>query len=42
MTFIGSPDTVVKQLKGYHDQAGIGIVDLGFQQPGISHQEVMK
>ena len=42
MTFIGSPDTVVKQLKEYHDQAGIGIVDLGFQQPGISHQEVMK
>jgi alkanesulfonate monooxygenase SsuD/methylene tetrahydromethanopterin reductase-like flavin-dependent oxidoreductase (luciferase family) len=42
MTFIGSPDTVVKQLKEYHDQAGIGVVDLGFQQPGVSHEEVMK
>ena len=42
LTFIGSPDTVVKQLKEYHDQAGIGIVDLGFQQPGIGHKEVMK
>ena len=42
LTFIGSPDTVVKQLKEFHDQAGVGVVDLGFQQPGIGHKEVMK
>ncbi len=41
-SFIGGPDTVVKQLKAFHDQCGIGVVDLGFQQPGIDHKEVMK
>ena len=40
-SFIGGPDTVVQQLKEFHDQCGIGVVDFGFQQPGISHQEVM-
>ncbi len=42
MTFIGGPDAVVKQLKELHDVAGVGVVDLGFQQPGVSHEEVMK
>ena len=32
---------MVQQLKEFHDQCGIGVVDFGFQQPGISHQEVM-
>ena len=41
VSFIGGPDTVVQQLKEFHDQCGIGVVDFGFQQPGISHQEVM-
>jgi alkanesulfonate monooxygenase SsuD/methylene tetrahydromethanopterin reductase-like flavin-dependent oxidoreductase (luciferase family) len=42
MTFMGSPDTVVKHLKDLHDIAGVGVVDFGFQQPGVSHKEVMK
>ena len=41
VSFIGGPDTVVQQLKEFHDQCGIGVVDFGFQQPGISHREVM-
>ena len=42
MTFVGSPDTVTKQLKEFHDQCGAGVVDLGFQQTGITHKEVME
>jgi len=42
ITFVGSPDTIVSQLKVFHDRAGTGVVDLGFQESGISHQEVMK
>ena len=30
------------QLKKYHDHASIGVVDLGYQPPGIGHKEVMK
>ena len=40
--FVGGPDTIVKQLKAFHDQCGAGVVDLGFQQSGIGHKEVMK
>ena len=40
--FVGGPDTIVKQLKEFHDQCGTGVVDLGFQQPGVSHKEVVK
>ena len=42
VSFIGGPDTVVKQMKEFHDRCGTGVVDLAFQQPGISHGEVMK
>jgi alkanesulfonate monooxygenase SsuD/methylene tetrahydromethanopterin reductase-like flavin-dependent oxidoreductase (luciferase family) len=42
ISFIGGPDTIVKQLKAFHDQCGMGVVDLVFQQPGITHGEVMK
>jgi alkanesulfonate monooxygenase SsuD/methylene tetrahydromethanopterin reductase-like flavin-dependent oxidoreductase (luciferase family) len=42
MSFIGGPDTIVQQLKAFHEQCGIGVVDLAFQQPGIDHQGVMK
>jgi len=41
ISFAGSPDTVCRQLKEFHDQCGVGVVDFGFQQPGITHQEVM-
>ena len=40
--FVGSPDTVASQLKAFHDQAGVGVVDLAFQQPGITHEQVMR
>jgi alkanesulfonate monooxygenase SsuD/methylene tetrahydromethanopterin reductase-like flavin-dependent oxidoreductase (luciferase family) len=42
VSFIGGPDTIVKQMKEFHDQCGAGVVDLGFQLPGIDHREVMK
>ena len=42
LNFVGGPDTIVRQLKEFHDQCGTGVVDLGFQQPGVGHDEVMK
>jgi alkanesulfonate monooxygenase SsuD/methylene tetrahydromethanopterin reductase-like flavin-dependent oxidoreductase (luciferase family) len=42
LTLVGGPDTIVKQLKAFHDQCGVGVVDLGFQQTGTDHREVMK
>lgn len=42
INFMGGPDTVVKQLKAFHDRCDVGVVDLAFQQPGIEHREVMQ
>ena len=42
LNFMGGPDTVAKQLKAFHDQCGVGVVDLFFQQPSVSHKEVMQ
>ena len=42
VTLVGGPDTIVKQLKAFHDQCGVGVVDLGFQHTGTNHHEVMK
>ena len=39
---VGSPDTVTRRLKAFHENCGVGVVDLAFQQPGISHDRVMK
>ena len=33
LNFMGGPDTIVKQMKAFHDQCGAGVVDLFFQQP---------
>ncbi len=41
LNFVGCPDTVVKQLREYHDKCGVGVVDLAFQQPGLTHRDVM-
>ena len=41
LNFVGSPDTVTRQLRAYHDQCGVGVVDLAFQQPGLTHRDVM-
>jgi alkanesulfonate monooxygenase SsuD/methylene tetrahydromethanopterin reductase-like flavin-dependent oxidoreductase (luciferase family) len=29
--FVGSPDTVVKQIQQCHDEVGAGVIDLAFQ-----------
>jgi alkanesulfonate monooxygenase SsuD/methylene tetrahydromethanopterin reductase-like flavin-dependent oxidoreductase (luciferase family) len=42
LNFMGGPDTVVKQIKAFHDQCGVGVVDLFFQQPSVGHKEVMQ
>ena len=42
LSFIGGPDTVVNQMKAFHDQCGAGVVDLFFQQPSVDHGGVMK
>ena len=42
LNFMGGPDTVAKQIKAFHDQCGVGVVDLFFQQPNVSHKEVMQ
>ena len=42
LSFMGGPDTIVKQLKAFHDQCGAGVVDLFFQQPALEHRDVMK
>ena len=42
LNFMGGPDTVVKQMKAFHDRCGVGVVDLFFQQPSVSHREVMQ
>jgi alkanesulfonate monooxygenase SsuD/methylene tetrahydromethanopterin reductase-like flavin-dependent oxidoreductase (luciferase family) len=42
LSFMGGPDTVVKQIKAFHDQCGVGVVDLFFQQPSVGHKEVMQ
>jgi alkanesulfonate monooxygenase SsuD/methylene tetrahydromethanopterin reductase-like flavin-dependent oxidoreductase (luciferase family) len=42
LNLVGGPDTIVKQLKAFHDQCGVGVVDLGFQHTGTTHREVMQ
>jgi alkanesulfonate monooxygenase SsuD/methylene tetrahydromethanopterin reductase-like flavin-dependent oxidoreductase (luciferase family) len=42
VTLMGGPDTIVKQLKAFHQQCGVGVVDLGFQHSGTDHREVMQ
>ena len=41
LNFVGSPDTVARQLREYHDSCGVGVADLAFQQPGLNHKDVM-
>ena len=42
LSFLGGPDTIAKQMKAFHEQCGVGVVDLFFQQPGVDHAEVME
>jgi alkanesulfonate monooxygenase SsuD/methylene tetrahydromethanopterin reductase-like flavin-dependent oxidoreductase (luciferase family) len=41
LNLVGGPDTIVQQLRAFHDQCGVGVVDLGFQHSGTTHREVM-
>ena len=41
LTFVGGPDSIVDQIKGYHDRSGVGVIDLFFQQPSLDHKDVM-
>jgi alkanesulfonate monooxygenase SsuD/methylene tetrahydromethanopterin reductase-like flavin-dependent oxidoreductase (luciferase family) len=42
MNFVGSPDTVFQQIKQYHDECGVGVIDFFFQGPTMEHKTVMK
>ena len=42
LSFMGGPDTIVKQMKAFHEQCGAGVMDLLFQQPTTDHRGVMK
>ena len=42
LTFVGGPDSIVEQIKAFHDRCGIGVLDLFFQQPSVPHKGVMK
>jgi alkanesulfonate monooxygenase SsuD/methylene tetrahydromethanopterin reductase-like flavin-dependent oxidoreductase (luciferase family) len=46
INFIGSPDTVVAQIRQCREQTGAGVIDLGFQTPGSTdpglHQSVLE
>jgi alkanesulfonate monooxygenase SsuD/methylene tetrahydromethanopterin reductase-like flavin-dependent oxidoreductase (luciferase family) len=39
--FVGTPDTVVQQVKECKEQGGAGVIDFGFHVPGLPHDEVM-
>ena len=41
LTFVGGPDTVTQQIKAYHDRCGVGVIDLFFQQPSLTHRDIM-
>ena len=42
LNFVGSLDTVFRQIKEYHDECGVGTVDFLFQGPATDHAAVMK
>jgi alkanesulfonate monooxygenase SsuD/methylene tetrahydromethanopterin reductase-like flavin-dependent oxidoreductase (luciferase family) len=42
INFLGGPDTIANQMKAFHDRCGVGVMDLFFQQPGLTHGEVMQ
>ena len=41
LTFVGGPDQVTEQIKAYHDRCGAGVIDLFFQQPTLTHRDIM-
>jgi alkanesulfonate monooxygenase SsuD/methylene tetrahydromethanopterin reductase-like flavin-dependent oxidoreductase (luciferase family) len=41
VNFVGSPDTVIKQIRECKDEIGAGVIDFGFQAPGIDHTTLL-
>ena len=41
INFVGSPDTIVEQIRQCREQTGAGIVDLGFNTPGSTDPGVL-
>lgn len=42
LNFVGGPDSVARQIEELHHRCGVGVVDLAFQQPGMTHDGVME
>lgn len=42
LNFVGGPETVFRQIEELHRRSGVGVVDLAFQQPAMSHEGVME
>ena len=42
INFLGGPDTVVKQMKEFHDRCGVGVIDMPFQQNNVDHKAVLE
>ena len=40
-TFIGSPDTVVEQVRRCRDEIGAGVLDLSLQPPGSGDPDAL-
>lgn len=41
-TFIGGPDTIFNKIKQFHDECGVGVIDVIFQTPRTNHAKVMR
>ncbi|MCH7843404.1 MAG: LLM class flavin-dependent oxidoreductase [Chloroflexi bacterium] len=42
LTFVGGPDSIMAQIKAFHDRCGVGVIDMPFQQNKVDHKGVMK
>ncbi len=42
LNFVGGPESVSAQIEDLYHRCGVGVVDLAFQQPGMSHEGVME
>lgn len=40
--FVGSPDAIVSQIEQCREECGVGIIDFGFEAPGLEHSKVMR
>jgi alkanesulfonate monooxygenase SsuD/methylene tetrahydromethanopterin reductase-like flavin-dependent oxidoreductase (luciferase family) len=42
LQFCGSPDTVVKQIAEFHEQTGVGVLDVSFLGAGLTPEEAQR